>query len=180
MKLVALLRGINVGGHRKVPMAALCAAVTKAGFENPRTYIQSGNLVLESGKLKPEEASAQLEAIVLKAFKFEVPVIVRTAAQWKQYLSRTPFKNALEARPHLVHLGLAKVPCAKTAVVDLARYATQGEQIQVVGDGLWIDFVEGVARSKLTPAALDRAAGSPITFRNWNTIQKLQQMLDEE
>jgi uncharacterized protein (DUF1697 family) len=179
MKLVALLRGINVGGHRKVPMAALTAAVTEGGFRNPRTYIQSGNLVLESGKLKPEQASARLEAIILETFKFEVPVIVRTAAQWKKYLSG-PFKSSLDARPHLVHLGLAKVSCPKTMVADLARYATKGEQIQVVGDGVWIDFIEGVAGSKLTPAVLDRAAGSPVTFRNWNTIQKLAMMLAEE
>lgn len=161
-------------------MAALCAAVTKAGFKNPRTYIQSGNLVVDVGKLKPEQASARLEAVVLDTFHFEVPVIVRTAAQWKQYFARSPFQGSAHTRPHLVHLGLAKVPCPKTMVANLARYATRGEKIRVVGDGLWIDFIESVGQSKLTPAVLDRAAGSPVTLRNWNTIQELHRMLGEE
>lgn len=75
-------------------------------------------------------------------------------------------------------LGLAKERIASGATGLLKERVTNRERIKIVGDALWIDFGKSVGRSKLTPALLDRAAGSPVTLRNWKTVLKLDQMLN--
>jgi uncharacterized protein (DUF1697 family) len=176
--MVALLRGINVGGARKVPMAELRVLATRAGLGDVETYIQSGNLVFEAGRVSPKASADRLEKAIARQFGFAVDVVVRTAPQWKRYASGSPFPEAARIRPSLLLLGLSKQPCPRGAAAVLAERATQGERIEIVGDAIWVDFVKSVGKSKLTPAVFDRAAGSPVTARNWRTVLRLNEMLD--
>lgn len=175
---VALVRGINVGATRRLPMAALRAACGAAGFADVATYIQSGNIVLTSDAPATEVAE-QLETLIANRFKLDVPVIVRTAAQWKRYASGGAFPDAEAERPKLLHLCLSAQPLNDGAAAALAARATAAERIAAKGDALWIDFGESVGATKLTPALLDKAAGSPVTARNWNTVLALAAMLDD-
>jgi len=174
--MLALLRGINVGGNKKVPMAELRSVATTLGFTAVQTYIQSGNLVFGTS-LKPVATEAALEQAIQAHFGFPVPVVCRTLAQWERYAQGSAFPDAETERPNLLHLGLAKAAAIPNAVEALARYATAGERFRLEGDILWLDYVAGVARSKLTPVALDRALGSIVTARNWNTVQALLPLL---
>lgn len=172
---VALLRAVNVGG-RKVEMAKLRAACEKAGFADVRTYIASGNLVLSA----PGSAAAvakKLQATIETAFGIEVPVVVRTAKEWGSYL-KVPkaFSKMAEEKPNGLLVGLSTAPPRKDAATALAPRATAGEVVELHGDALWIQFTAGIARSKLTPAAIDKAMGSPTTARNLNTVRKLAEM----
>lgn len=169
---IVLLRGVNVGGNNRVPMADLCAACEKAGFREARTYINSGNLVFE-GKGTVPSIEQVVEELLAKHFKVSVPVVARTAAQWPAYLRGNPFPDA---EPKTVQLGLSKSPPAKGCATAIAERATAGERVQVVGDAVWVQFAQGVGKSKLSPAFLDKAAGSPLTLRNWNTVQELAKL----
>ena len=82
-------------------------------------------------------------------------------------------------RPHLLLLGLSKLPCPKDVPTKLSERATQGEKIKIVDDAIWVDFAKSVGNSKLTPAVFDKAAGSTVTMRNWNTVLRLSKMLEE-
>ena len=174
--LVVLLRGINVGGNKRVPMAELCALAKKLGCTHVESYIQSGNLVVVA-PMDPEAFETALEKAIAKHFGFTVDVIVRGAAAWRAYAAGSPFADAEKDRPHLLHLGLTKKKPKPGALGVLAPYAKAGERLSFVADGLWIDFQGGVARSKLSPAVLDRAVGSSVTARNFRTVQKLWAML---
>jgi uncharacterized protein (DUF1697 family) len=173
MRYVVLLRGINVGGNKKVPMADLKALCTKLGATDVVTYINSGNVVLTSAT----DLREPLEQAIAKKFGFEVPVVTRTEAQWRKIAACDPFPDAVQARPHILHAGISRDTLKKDVVTACAPYCKAGEQMKVDAGVLWIDFNEGVARSKLTPTVLDRCAGSPLTARNWNTVQKLAAML---
>lgn len=177
MKMVALLRGINVGGNRKVSMVDLCAFATKAGLSDVESYINSGNIVFNAGKMKADQVCVQLEKMIESRFGFPVDVVVRTATQWKKYSARSPFPNAASSRPNLLHLGLSKLPCDSDVASKLGERALHGEKIKVVDDAIWVDFAKSVGKSKLTPAWFDKVAGSPVTLRNWNTVLKLNEML---
>jgi len=179
MKMAALLKGINVGGNKRVPMAELCSLAEKVGLTQVRHYINSGNLVFDAGKLKRDSVAKLLEAAIEKHFGFHVDVIVRTATQWKKYISDRPFANAANDRPNGLHLGLSRLPSHPDLLATLESRATQGEKIKRIGDAIWIDFVKGVGKSKLTPAFLEKAAGSSVTLRNWNTVLKIEEMLTE-
>ena len=175
--MVALLRGVNVGGKRKVPMTELCASLTKAGLTEVESYINSGNLIFEAGRLKPQAVVALVEQTIQTRFGSAVETIVRTAAQWKKYSAGSPFPGAARTRAKMLHLGLAQDACASDAALRLADRAVYGEKIKIVGDAIWVDFAESVAKSKLTPAWFDKIIGSTVTFRNWNTVLKLEELL---
>ena len=177
MKMVALLRGINVGGNRKVPMPDLCTAATKAGLTEVQSYINSGNIVFGAGKMKADQVCSLIEKLIKARFGFEVDVIVRTASQWKKYSAGSPFPGAARSRPNLLLLGLSKLPCGSDTGTKLSERALFGEKIKVVGDAIWVDFATSVGKSKLTPVWFDKTAGSSVTMRNWNTVLKLDEML---
>lgn len=172
---VALLRAVNVGG-RKVEMARLRKACEGAGFADVRTYIASGNLVLSAGGSSAAVA-ARLEKAIAAEFGIEVPVVVRTAKEWQAYL-KVPkeFAQAAEETPNRLLVGLSTKPPNQDAAKLLAPRAGDGETVGLHGDALWIHYGAGIARSRLTPAAIDKAMGSPTTARNWNTVRKLAEL----
>ncbi|HUR63292.1 MAG TPA: DUF1697 domain-containing protein [Candidatus Thermoplasmatota archaeon] len=172
---VALLRAVNVGG-RKVPMADLRKLVERLDFGEVQTYIQSGNLVF-MGAGTAAAVEAKLEKAIAAKFGIEVPVIARTAEQWKAYLAvPKPFAQAAADTPNWLLLGLSKQPPRKEAVAELLARAKNGERLELAGDGLWVHYPAGVGESKLTPASIDKAVGSPLTARNLNTVRKLAEM----
>lgn len=173
--LIVLLRGINVGGNKKVPMAELKTLATELGLGSVETYIQSGNLVCTS-TLAPEEVESALEAAIEKHFGFDVTVVVRTLAQWERYAEGTPFPDAQEARPNMLHLGLSKHAPKHGAAEALLPYAKKGERVEIRGDAIWLDYGASVGQSKVTPTVLDRTIGSPVTARNWRTVLKLAEL----
>jgi uncharacterized protein (DUF1697 family) len=172
---IALLRGINVGGSNRIPMSNLRTLCGELGWSNVQTYIQSGNLVFSaSGKAAALEA--KLQRAIESHFGFSISVIVRSAADWPAYIESNPFLDACKKEPHLVMLCLSKISPKPDAAKNLLERAKSGERIIQSGNALWIHFAGGVARSKLSPALLDRIVGSPVTARNWLTVLKLQEM----
>ena len=175
-RFVALLRGINVGGHNTVPMADLRALGEGLGWSGVATYIQSGNLVFEAAD-KADALERVLEAAIADRFGTQVAVIVRTARQWASHVASNPFLEAAEAEPNKLMLCLAKKAPRADCEAALQERARDGEEVRLVGDTLWIHYPEGAGRSRLSPSLLDRLVGSPVTARNIRTAQKLEAML---
>jgi uncharacterized protein (DUF1697 family) len=175
---IALLRGINVGGHKTIPMSDLRALAAEIGWDHAQTYIQSGNLVFAaSGRASVLET--QLEQAIEGHFQLSVPVIVRAAADWARYAEDNPFPEAVKSGPNHVLLALCKAPPRPGAAFALQERADGGERVVQAGDALWIHFAGGIGRSKLSPAVLDRIAGSPVTARNWTTVLKLRDLAEK-
>lgn len=170
---IALLRGINVGGHNKIPMAELRELCAELGWNGVQSYIQSGNLVFAAEGMAAS-LEAQLEAAIADQFGFGVTTVVRDAAAWPAYVASNPYLDAAVEEPNLLMMVLAKQALKATAGEFLCRRA-DAERVAQVGDVLWIHYAGG-GRSKLTPAVLERAAGSPVTARNWRTVRKLEDM----
>jgi len=174
-RMVALLRAVNVGG-RKLPMAELRALCAELGWEKVATYIQSGNIVFGADG-KAEAAEAVLEEAIRQRFGFEVPTIVRTAATWRRYAPANPFPEAARDTPNYLLMLLSKRPPATGAVAAIQTKAAAGEMVRQAGDAIWIHFPTGSGTSKITPAVIDKAIGSPATSRNYRTVVTLQEML---
>ena len=174
-KRIALLRGINVGGRNKVPMAALRDLCAGLGWGAVETFIQSGNLVFDApGAAAVLEAA--LEGALAKRFGFTPAVIVRTAPAWAAILAANPFPAESEAEPNRVLLGLAKHALAKDAAAAIEAKGAAGERVREAGGALWFHYPEGAGQSKITAASIDKAAGSPVTARNWRTALALRDM----
>jgi uncharacterized protein (DUF1697 family) len=174
---IALLRAVNVGG-RTLPMAGLRQLCAELGWAEVETYIQSGNLVF-SARGEAGHLEAELETAIEGRFGLDVPVIVRTAAQWAGYVEANPFPEAAAKEPKALQLLVSKRPPHEDAAQTLMQRAQAGEIVRSAGGALWFHFPEGIARSKLAPALIDKASGSPSTSRNWRTVLKLREMAEE-
>lgn len=171
-KWVAFLRGINVGGHRKVPMADLRRCVgDRLGAADVRSYIASGNLVFRADG-SADGLSAALGGVIQAQFGLEVPVRVLSEADMRGILKSCPFP--LDAGK-AVHGFL----CFGTPRLDqkaIAQFKAPGEDLRVTGETVWLSAPDGIGRSKLA-ARLD--FGVPATARNLNTLRAMVAMLDD-
>ena len=171
--VICLLRGINVGGHNKLPMVQLREIAASIGLVDVRTYIQSGNLVA-STLGDPDAVGAALAAAVESTTGLQIPVIVRTVEQWSGLVVANPFRDAADAGKH-VHVVFLPTPASPSiGAFDASAFAP--EAMVVSGSEVYLHLPDGMGRSKLAIAVNrlpDVAAG---TARNWNTVLQLAEL----
>jgi uncharacterized protein (DUF1697 family) len=167
---VALLRGINVGGRRNVPMEDLRALVESAGCENVTTYVASGNVVFRSAPTTPGVLARVLEDRISQEFGLDVAVLIRTAEELNEVALGNPFDGVDLATLHVTFLAEA-APSGRLETIDPARYLP--DAFRPVGRELVVHCPNGYGRTKLSNAFFERALGVSATTRNWRTVQKL-------
>ena len=173
MRYVALLRGVNVGGGNKVPMAALRAACADLGWKNVRTYIASGNLIFDSDGDRPALAR-DLQGLMREKMGVDVPVLVLSGEELRRVLSGCPFEVQDGKHLHCAFHWL-------DASLDQDLYESlkiPSEAIKVDGKIAWIHTPEGFGRSKLAEKLGKVLSQREYTARNLNTVRKLVEMLD--
>jgi uncharacterized protein (DUF1697 family) len=170
---VALLRGINVGGHKNVSMADLRDLLTQLGFADTRSLLQSGNLVFRSDGRTGPRLERLLEDEARKRLALQTVFFVRTAREWKAVVTRNPFRAEAERDPsHLVVMFLKDAPEARD-VTALQATISGREAIRVDGRHAYIVYPDGIGHSRLTHALIEKRLGTRGTGRNWNTVRKL-------
>lgn len=165
-----LFRG--VGGAIQLPVAPLREALTKAGFKNATTYINSGNALVRSA-LSREETITKVAAICKKKFHYDRPIFAPTAAEWAAVVANNPFPKMAEGR-HVHAAMLADVP-DPVKVKALQALAVDGEQLKVVKGVAYIHTPHGFGTSKLAEK-FDKGIGVMNTARNWNTVLKMHEL----
>jgi uncharacterized protein (DUF1697 family) len=162
---VALVRSINVGSTRKLPMADLRASCLPRGLKRPETYIQSGNLIVDANR-RADDLRRVLERELISRFEFTVDVILRSTADRGQYVAANPFAGDADALPRMVHLYLPRDRVEPGAASALEQQARSAERIVLAGGALGIDCgPKGVHGSELSPLLIDKACSSPTTGR---------------
>jgi uncharacterized protein (DUF1697 family) len=172
-RYVALLKGINVGPHKQVDMADLRDLVTRLGFDETRSLLRTGNLLFQC----PSRTCAQLERLleeeVQKHLHLETSFFVRTAEEWRVVIDRNPFRAEAKRDPsHLLVMFLKDE--VNTKDVKALQAGITGREI-VRGDGkhLYVVYPDGIGRSRLTNAVIEKKLATAGTGRNWNTVLKL-------
>jgi uncharacterized protein (DUF1697 family) len=169
---VVLLRGINVGGKAKIPMAALRDTCAAAGCEDVVTYIQSGNVVLKS-KLTADKLRAALEEAIAGEFGFNPAVMIRTARELAAVVDRNPYAGADEKTVHVGFLHAAPNAATKKC---LAAMDCAPEELVLAGRDVYLHLPNGMGRAPL-PVQMERCLRpTPITVRNWRTVTKLVEL----
>ena len=171
-----MLRGINLGPSRRVPMAELRALLRDAGYADVRTYVQSGNVVLES-TAKADELEGEAAALISKRFGFEVPVLVRTRRQLAAVVKLNPLGD-VAVNPKRYQVSFLSAKPAAAVVKALEEAATDDERVVCHGREIYAWHPEGVARSKLWNALAGKGLGPGVTAtaRNWITVTTLLEM----
>jgi uncharacterized protein (DUF1697 family) len=174
---VALLRGINVGGHKQVSMANLRDLLARLGFPDARSLLQSGNLVFHSRVRATAPVERLLETEAAKRLGVQTDFFVRTAEEWKEIVARNPFRAEAERDPgHLIVMFLKSAPGRED--IKALQAANQGrEVVRCDGRQAYIVYPDGVGRSRLTNALIEKKLGTRGTGRNWNTVLKLHDVV---
>jgi uncharacterized protein (DUF1697 family) len=174
---VALLRGINVGGTKKVAMSALLGLLETLGFADGKSLLQSGNLVFRADGKKAAELERILETEAHKRLGLQTDFMVRTADEWAKILARNPFPEEAKTDPsHLVVVFLKEAP-SKTAGEALRKAITGPELVRFDGRQACVTYPDGIGRSRLTNALIESKLGTRGTARNWNTVLKIAALL---
>ena len=170
---IALLRGINVGGHKLVSMADLRDLLTQLGLADVRSLLQSGNLVFGAKGRTAAQLERLLEVEAERRLGLQTDFFVRAAKEWKDVVAHNPFgKEATRDPGHLVVMVLKDAPSV-TGVKTLQKAITGREVVRAAGNHLYIVYPDGIGRSRLTTALIDKQLGTRGTGRNWNTVLKL-------
>lgn len=170
---IALLKGINVGGHKKVPMADLRELLVKSGFENVRTYIQSGNIVLQSINNNLIEIEEQIQKEIQSYFGFEVSVLVRTREHLKRIFDNCPFTEDKKQKSYFT---LLKDMPDDELVKIASEKVYEGEEYKIIGDCIYFYCASGYGRAKFNINFFEKKLKTTATARNYNTMVKLLAM----
>jgi uncharacterized protein (DUF1697 family) len=172
MTYVALLRGINVGGHKKVSMTDLRGVLRSLGYTDISTYLQSGNALFSSARQEPEQLSLEIERGIAGQLRLEVRVMIRTPEELAAVVDANPFREAT-ADPTRLHVSFlsAQPDVERLAAIDARQF--EPERFHVGDRAIYLWYPSGAGQARLTNAILERRLGVSATARNWNTVTKL-------
>jgi len=172
MVYLILFRGI--GGKTQLPVATLREKLTKAGFENVATYINSGNAIVRSG-MNQKKVIATIAELCRKEVKFDKAIFAPSLGEWEEVIARNPFGKAAASVPTTVHAALLESAPARENVERVRACAVKGEDIRIVGKVAYLHTPNGFGRCKMAEK-FDAWIGVTNTARNWNTVLKLGEL----
>ena len=173
--LIGLVRGINVGGKQKLPMQTLRNLLEGLGFTRVRTLLQSGNVVFDTKAKKPSHLEKILDAAIRDRVGMEVDFFVRTPEELRAAIAQNPFPDEAVKDPARLLVNFLRSPVDKAKVDQLRAVIKDGERLEAKDREAYIFFPEGMARTRLTNAVLEKYLGR-CTGRNWNTVRKLLEL----
>lgn len=173
---IALLRGINVGGHKKVPMAELKVLLTDSGLKNVKTYIQSGNVIFESKQNDVLKIEDTIKKAILSHFGFDVSVLVKTRDDLKRIFGDCPFSEDKKQASYFTMLHT--IP-NKELVEEASKKVYEGEEYMIINDCIYFYCAKGAGQAKFNMKLFERKLKTTATIRNYNTMVKLLSLSSE-
>lgn len=167
---IVLLKGINVGGHKKVPMAKLRQILTDSGFEKVRTYIQSGNIILQTEGKNISKIEESISKAILNHFGFEVSVLVKTRKDLQRIFDDSPFSEDKKKASYFMMLH--DMP-SKALVKEASEKIYEDEEYEIINDCIYYFYEKGLGKAKFNVNYFELKFNTFATARNYNTMVKL-------
>jgi len=173
---IAMLRGINVSGHKMIKMETLRASFGTLKLSNVQTYVQSGNVVFGCGDGSITSLSEKIKQRILRDFGFSVPIFLRTANELQEIIEDNPFLKETAIDHSKLHITFLSDAAPKSALEALQPLAAQSERFRVLGRQVYLYCPDGYGRTKLSNTAIERKLSVGATTRNWRTVNTLLAM----
>ena len=177
--VISFLRGINVGGHKKIRMAELRQLYASLGLRDVRSVLQSGNVVFRTDENDMRRVGRLIETGIADAFSFEVRAILRTAAAFRGMIARQPFNDEELSQGGKIAVVFLDEAASKEALADLREGNPGREIIHDLSNELYIFYADDMAGSKLNNKRIESTLKTTASARNWNTCQRLLKLLNE-
>jgi uncharacterized protein (DUF1697 family) len=176
--LVSMLRGVNLGPHHRIKMDDLRALYASLGFQDVRTYVQSGNILFRTDGRDLTNLGTRIEDAIERKFGFRAEVLLRTAAELRKAIAANPFaarSNIVPSKLLVTFLAREPDPEAREKVLQMR---IDPEELRIDGREVYIYFPNGMARPKVAWPQIAKALKTEGTARNWNTVQKVLELAE--
>ena len=176
MKHLALLRGINVSGHNMIKMDALKTSLESIGFTNVVTYIQSGNVFVETDDESAFGVGFKIKQEIFKTFGHDVPTIVIGKNDLELCFKNNPFLKEKEVDTKKLYVAFISKELQSTAINDLKISQFKPDEAVIDGNRIFIKYDIGAGKTRLDQKYIEKKLNVTATMRNWNTVTKLLEM----
>ncbi len=173
---IALLRGINVSGHKQVKMSLLQELFRNLGFEHVQTYIQSGNVIFNSPSSPVSTLAAKVKTVVQKEFGYSVPVLIIPAVDLERVLQNNPFLREKNIDPSKLFVTFLSQAPSKPSLVKLTSIKTGRDRFHSEGNLVYLHCPNGYGGSKLSNNTIEKTLNLEATTRNWKTVNELYRL----
>jgi len=177
--LISMLRGVNLGPHNRIKMDALRAVYESLKLEDPRSYVQSGNVIFRTKEKNSPQLAKKIQGAIQKNFGCSPEVILRTPDEMRKAVAANPFPERAKEEPGKVLLTFLAAEPPREAEGNLEKFKGLPEELHLSGRELYIYFPNGAGRSKLPWSAVEKLLKVTGTARNWNSVLAMLQIAQE-
>lgn len=175
---LALLRGINVSGQKLIKMEDLRKLMTDAGFENVSTYIQSGNVIFESGETSKDKVSDTIKKLIKDKYGWDVGILMLDYSDLEKTIQNNPFLKEKDVELKQIYVAFLSGKPGKENIGKFQSANIDDDKAILSGDVLYLKYAVGAGKTKLSNALIENKLNVTSTSRNWNTTLKLMELLD--
>lgn len=176
---LALLRGINVSGHNMMKMDALQSMLESVGFKNVQTYIQSGNVFVDSEEESAASVGFKIKHEIFKAFGHEVPVVVISKEDLESCFKNSPYLSEKEIDSKKLYVAFLSNSLRSESINDLKISQFKPDEAAIDGNKIFIKYAVGAGKTRLDQKYIEKKLNLIATIRNWNTVTQLLKMYEE-
>lgn len=177
---LALLRGINVSGHNMIKMEALKTTLEAIGFQNVQTYIQSGNVFVDTNEENSSKVGFQIKQEIFKAFGHEVPVVVIAKEDLKACFKNNPFLKEKEVDSKKLYVAFVSIALKSESINDLKISQFKPDECSIDENRIYIKYAVGAGKTRFDQKYIEKKLNVTATIRNWNTVTQLLKMYEEK
>jgi len=176
---LALLRGINVSGHNMIKMEALKTILEACGFNNVQTYIQSGNVFVDSDEESASKVGFLIRQVIFKSLGLEVPVVVINQIDLENCVTQNPFLKDKEVDTKKLYVAFLSNSLRSESINDLKISQFKPDEAVISGNKIFIKYAVGAGKTRLDQKYIEKKLNLTATIRNWNTVTQLLKMYQE-
>jgi uncharacterized protein (DUF1697 family) len=177
--VISMLRGVNLGSHNRIKMDELRAVYESLKLQDPKTYVQSGNVLFKTKELNEAKLSSRIQVGIEKKFGFRPDVILRTADELRRAVTKNPFSARKNIDPSKLLVSFLTTAPRSEACEKLRALDTAPEELWIDGREIFIYYPNGLARPKFQWTKADKILNVVGTGRNWNSVTKMLAMAEE-
>ena len=176
--VISLLRAVNVGGHSTIKMEELRCLYASLKLKDVQSYLQSGNIVFRTDETDLAKLAKRIQTAIEKRFGINPEVLLRTTAEMRDVIARNPFAKRRNLEPNKLLVSFLAAKIDKTVCAQLSALPLTSEELIPSGRELFIYFANGIGKSKLPWAKVEKICSTSGTGRNWNSVTRLLAMAE--
>jgi uncharacterized protein (DUF1697 family) len=177
---LALLRGINVSGHNMIKMEVLKTTLEAVGFQNVQTYIQSGNVFVDTEEENAAAVGFKIKQEIFKAFGHEVPVVVIDKSDLEACLKNNSFLKEAAADTKKLYVAFVSTTLRSDSINDLRISQFKPDEASIDANRIYIKYAVGAGKTRFDQKYIEKKLNVTATIRNWNTVTQLLQLYEEK